>query len=353
MSELLKVVSVDKYYESFQALKDVSFSVEENEFLTILGPSGCGKTSMLRCIAGFESIQSGDIVLKNQSIIAVPADKRDVNTVFQNYALFPHLNVFDNIIYGPKMKKSLPKKDFDKAVDTVLDLVAMTPYKYQSVQKLSGGQKQRIAIARALINKPSLLLLDEPLGALDLQLRKHMQTELRNIQKQSNTSFIYVTHDQDEALNMSDRIMIMNQGSIQQIATPNEAYYRPKNLFVAEFLGERNIIEVDLNHDFTVNITGQPFSVYHDFPTMPKQKVVLAVLKDQIKMKQEQGKIKVSISGIHVSGSQIKYSANLQNSVIEWVIYDTQCDYEVGDEVFLDWDDKAAILLPRDDQNEA
>lgn len=353
MSELLKVVSVDKYYESFQALKAVDFSVKENEFLTILGPSGCGKTSMLRCIAGFETIQSGDIFLKNESIINVPADKRDVNTVFQNYALFPHLNVFDNIIYGPKMKKSLAKSDYDKAVDAVLALVAMEPYKYQSVQKLSGGQKQRIAIARALINQPSLLLLDEPLGALDLQLRKHMQTELRNIQKKSNTSFIYVTHDQDEALNMSDRIMIMNEGSIQQIATPNEAYYRPANLFVAEFLGERNIFNVNLNQDLSVELQGQTFAVHHNFKEIPNKQVVLAIIKDQIKMNHETGKLKVKIEDIHFSGSQIKYRAKINNDVIEWIRYDTNTEYQKNETVYLDWDDKAATLLTRDDKNEA
>ena len=353
MSELLTVTAVDKYYESFQALKSVSFTVAENEFLTILGPSGCGKTSMLRCIAGFESIQSGDILLHNESIINKAAEKRDVNTVFQNYALFPHLNVFDNIIYGPRMQKSIAKKDYDQAVDHVLELVAMTEYKYQAVQKLSGGQKQRIAIARALINQPALLLLDEPLGALDLQLRKHMQHELRTIQKESNTSFIYVTHDQDEALNMSDRIMIMNHGTIQQIATPSEAYYRPENLFVASFLGERNLINVNLQDDLTIQIEGKQIEVYSKNKLNKEQNYVLAILKDQIKMNPKQGKLAVTIAAIQHSGSQIRYQSIVAGQEFEWIVYDTHTQYQLGETVYLDWDDQAAILLPRDDQNEA
>src|SRR5690554_4232160 len=242
---LLSIKNINKYYGDSHILKDVSLDINDGEFLTLLGPSGCGKTTLLRCIAGLENIQSGDILLKGRSIKNLAPNKRSVNTVFQNYALFPHMNVYDNVAYGPRIKKSFKGEALEEKVAQVLELVQMTGFEKRMPDQLSGGQMQRVAIARALINEPDILLLDEPLGALDLKLRKYMQTELAELQKQTKTTFIYVTHDQEEALNMSDRIVIMNEGDILQIGSPREVYNNSNSLFVADFIGDRNIKEVE------------------------------------------------------------------------------------------------------------
>ena len=202
---LLKLININKYYGDSHILKDISLDINDGEFLTLLGPSGCGKTTLLRCIAGLVSIESGDILLRGESIKDLPANKRNVNTVFQNYALFPHLNVYDNVAYGPRIRKSMNETKLKRRVAEVLEMVQMSGYEERRPHQLSGGQMQRVAIARALINEPDILLLDEPLGALDLKLRKYMQTELAQLQKQTGTTFVYVTHDQEEAL-MSDRL---------------------------------------------------------------------------------------------------------------------------------------------------
>ena len=237
------------------ALDDVSLQIKKGEFVTILGPSGCGKTTLLRCIAGFQVATEGDILLNGEDVTTMPPHLRDVNTVFQKYALFPHLNVFDNVAFGLKLKKE-DKKVIEKKVKQALKTVGMTDYEYRDVDSLSGGQQQRVAIARALVCDPDVVLLDEPLGALDLKLRKDMQIELKKIQQKTKKTFVYVTHDQEEALTMSDRVVVMNNGVIAQIGTPTDIYNEPSNAFVADFIGEANIINGVMLDDCKVEILG-------------------------------------------------------------------------------------------------
>ncbi len=238
---IVALKGVNKWYGTNHVVKDLDLEVAEGEFLTLLGPSGCGKTTTLRMIAGFEDASSGRIEVQGEGVDEKEPYQRDVNTVFQSYSLFPHMNVFDNIAYGPRIKKR-PKDEIERDVEEMLRLVQMTGYEKRKPDALSGGQKQRIAIARALINNPRVLLLDEPLGALDLKLRKQMQIELKRLQKKLGITFIYVTHDQEEAMSMSDRIAVMKEGIILQIDKPTEIYDRPNCRFVADFIGESNII---------------------------------------------------------------------------------------------------------------
>ena len=250
---LIDLIKINKTFNGDAILHDVDLYIRKNEFLTILGPSGCGKTTTLRIIGGFEQATSGDLLFKNKSILNLPPHKRPLNTVFQKYALFPNMNVFENVAFGLKIKK-MDKKIIETKVKKMLDLVNLPDFENRDVSSLSGGQQQRIAIARALVNEPEVLLLDEPLGALDLKLRKEMQTELKNMQKNLGITFIYVTHDQEEALAMSDTITIMNKGEIQQIGTPEAIYNEPKNAFVGNFIGASNIVDGFMEKDFEVKI---------------------------------------------------------------------------------------------------
>ena len=256
---IIEVNNVSKQFEDGKfALDNVSLSVEKGEFVTILGPSGCGKTTLLRCIAGFQVATSGDILLKGEDITQTPPHKRPVNTVFQKYALFPHLNVFDNVAFGLKLKK-FDKTTIMRKVKQALKTVGMTDYEYRDVDSLSGGQQQRVAIARAIVNQPEVLLLDEPLAALDLKMRKDMQLELKEMHKKLGITFIYVTHDQEEALTLSDRVVVMNEGKIQQIGTPTDIYNEPVNCFVADFIGESNILNGTMIRDRRVEFCDQEF----------------------------------------------------------------------------------------------
>lgn len=238
------------------ALNDVSLQVKKGEFVTILGPSGCGKTTLLRCIAGFQVATSGDILLNGADVTQTPPHKRPVNTVFQKYALFPHLNVFDNVAFGLKLK-GVEKAKMEKRVKQALKTVGLTDYEDRNVNSLSGGQQQRVAIARAIVNEPEVLLLDEPLAALDLKMRHDMQIELKQMHKQLGITFIYVTHDQEEALTLSDRVVVMSEGRIQQVGTPTDIYNEPQNCFVADFIGESNILSGFMVKDKLVRIKGQ------------------------------------------------------------------------------------------------
>ena len=231
---------VNKYFGENHVLKDINLEIEEGEFLTLLGPSGCGKTTTLRLIAGFEDATDGIIEVQGDRVEDKEAYERDVNTVFQSYALFPHMTVYDNIGYGLKVKK-VPKEEIKERVREMLELVQLMGFEGRKPDAMSGGQKQRVAIARALINNPKVLLLDEPLGALDLKLRKQMQIELKRLQQMLNITFVYVTHDQEEAMTMSDRIAVMKDGIIEQLASPREIYNKPATKFVADFIGESNI----------------------------------------------------------------------------------------------------------------
>ena len=256
---IIEVKHVSKQFEDGKfALNDVSLSVKKGEFVTILGPSGCGKTTLLRCIAGFQVATSGDILLNGQDVTQTPPHKRPVNTVFQKYALFPHLNVFENIAFGLKLK-GFDKATINRKVKAALKTVGLTDYEDRDTDSLSGGQQQRVAIARAIVNQPEVLLLDEPLAALDLKMRHDMQMELKEMHKQLGITFIYVTHDQEEALTLSDRVVVMSEGRIQQIGTPTDVYNEPQNCFVADFIGESNILTGTMVHDRLVRFCGHDF----------------------------------------------------------------------------------------------
>ena len=252
----LKNISVS--FDDEQILKSISLDIKDKEFITFLGPSGCGKTTTLRLIAGFLQPDEGDIIFDNKKINDVPAHKRQVNTIFQRYALFPHLNVYENIAFGLRIKK-MKENEIKARVNEMLELVNLSGLENRSIDTLSGGQQQRVAIARAIANHPRVLLLDEPLAALDLKLRKDMQKELKKIQQQLGITFIFVTHDQEEALTMSDRVIVMDSGKIQQIGTPQDIYNEPENAFVADFIGESNILDGKMLKDYYVEFSGNRF----------------------------------------------------------------------------------------------
>ena len=354
---LLSLININKYFDDSHILKDISFDIENGEFLTLLGPSGCGKTTILRCIAGLEDIDSGDILLNGNSIKDLAPNKRNVNTVFQNYALFPHLNIYDNIAYGPRVKKSMSEQELKEKVSDFLHLVQMSGYEERMIHQLSGGQNQRIAIARALINEPDILLLDEPLGALDLKLRKHMQMELAHLQKQTKTTFIYVTHDQEEALSISDRIAVMNEGKIQQLGTPREVYNNPSNLFVADFIGDRNMKRVEVlekDQEYSKiklgnNIINIRCSDNADCPEPHPKYAMLAIHMDKMKISCDEtsNSLAGKVLSIHYAGSQIRTELDVDGENLIVIEYQNDdCDYEIGELVYISWEDSGAILLP-------
>ena len=252
---LIEIKNLTKEYDGDIVLKGIDLTIHENEFVTLLGPSGCGKTTLLRIIGGFDTPTSGEVEFNGKDLIQIPSYKREINTVFQKYALFPHLNVFDNIAFGLRMK-NVPEAEVTERVNRMLKMIKLTDYAKRSIDSLSGGQQQRIAIARALVNRPKVLLLDEPLGALDLKLRQDMQYELKEIQREMGITFIFVTHDQEEALTMSDTIVVLNDGLIQQIGTPVDIYNEPRNRFVANFIGESNIVNATMIEDYKVEFEG-------------------------------------------------------------------------------------------------
>lgn len=255
---IIELRNLTKSYNDTVVVDAINLLIRENEFITLLGPSGCGKTTTLRMIGGFEDPNDGDIFFEGTRINNVPPYKRNINTVFQKYALFTHMNVYENIAFGLRIKK-VPNDEMKKRVQRMLKLVDLEGFEKRHVDSLSGGQQQRVAIARALVNEPKVLLLDEPLGALDLKLRKEMQIELMDMQKNVGITFIYVTHDQEEALTMSDTVVVMNNGVIQQVGSPVDIYNEPENRFVADFIGESNILEGIMHEDFLVSFSGRKF----------------------------------------------------------------------------------------------
>ncbi len=320
--KIIEFRHVHKEYDEDIILKDISFEVEQGKFYTLLGPSGCGKTTILRLIAGFTEVDRGEVFFEGKKINHLPANQRRVNTVFQDYALFPHLNVFDNIAFGLSIKK-LPKKQIEQKVKEVLRLVQLVGFENREISEMSGGQRQRVAIARALANEPEVLLLDEPLSALDLKLRTDMQYELRELQKRLGITFIFVTHDQEEALAMSDEIFVMNQGEIVQSGTPVDIYDEPINRFVADFIGESNIVKGTMVADGLVEFVGKRFECVDG--GMKKNEAVEIVLRpeDLTITSVEKGKLKAKVDtqlfrGVHYE--IICYDED-QN---EWMVHSTK-----------------------------
>ena len=280
MEKLIELKNISKAFDGETVLDNISLTIHDNEFITLLGPSGCGKTTTLRIIGGFIYPDEGDVVFMGNRINDVPPHKRNVNTVFQRYALFPHLNVFENVAF-PLREKKLPKKEIQEKVEKMLKMVMLSGFAHRRVTSLSGGQQQRVAIARALVNEPKVLLLDEPLAALDLKLRKDMQQELKRIQRETGITFIFVTHDQEEALSMSDTIVVMSEGKIQQIGTPTDIYNEPENAFVADFIGESNIVDGVMLEDFRVSFGGQVFSCL-DSGFAPREPVDVVIRPEDV-----------------------------------------------------------------------
>ena len=329
---IISFTDVVKRYDDETILKGVSFEIEEGKFYTLLGPSGCGKTTILRIIAGFSEASEGDVYFEGKRINDVPANQRQVNTVFQDYALFPHMNVFENVAFGLKIKK-LQKNKIKEKVEEALRLVRLAGYENREISEMSGGQRQRVAIARAIVNEPKVLLLDEPLSALDLKLRTDMQYELRELQQRLGITFIFVTHDQEEALAMSDEIFVLNQGEIVQSGTPVDIYDEPINNFVADFIGESNIIKATMIDDYLIEIVGKQFECV-DGGMRKNEPVEIVIRPEDLSLTTvEQGKLVARVDtqlfrGVHYE--IICYDAEGN----EWMVHSTRKAQE-GSEVGL------------------
>ena len=337
MEKIISLENVALAFDDEPILNNINLDIYDKEFVTLLGPSGCGKTTTLRIIGGFLEPDSGNVIFDGKKINNLPPHKRNINTVFQRYALFPHLNVYDNIAFGLRVKK-MQEDEIRTRVGEMLKLVNLTGFEKRSVQRLSGGQQQRVAIARALINRPKVLLLDEPLGALDLKLRKEMQIELKRIQQSLEITFIYVTHDQEEALTMSDTVVVMNKGDIQQIGTPQDIYNEPVNAFVADFIGESNIIDGVMTDDFKVSVNG------HEFTCLDKgfgknEKVDVVIRPEDIDIvPPEQGMLCGVVTSVTFMGVHNEIIVDING--FKWMIQTTdpaQVDQKIG--IFLEPDD--------------
>lgn len=330
-NKLIELKNLTKNFEDQQVLRGINLDIHENEFLTLLGPSGCGKTTTLRIIAGFEEPSDGEVLFNGIDISGVPPYKREVNTVFQKYALFPHMNVFENIAFGLNIKK-MDKGVIRQKVERMLKLVGLSGFGSRNVTLLSGGQQQRVAIARALVNEPKVLLLDEPLGALDAKMRKDMQRELKKIQQEVGITFIYVTHDQEEALSMSDTVVVMNDGEIQQIGSPTDIYNEPENRFVAQFIGESNIIEGTMLKDYLVEFDGIQFEcVDKGFEDNEPIEVVLRP-EDLDIVSPDQAKLTGTVRSVTFKG--VHYEILVETTQRTYMIHTTDFA-EVGREVGL------------------
>ena len=327
--ELIRLTNLTMEFDGEKILDNFNLYINDHEFITLLGPSGCGKTTTLRIIGGFLSPTSGDVFFDGKRINDVPAYKRQINTVFQRYALFPHLDVYDNIAFGLRIAK-LSEDEIDERVQEMLDIVSLRGFENRKVTQLSGGQQQRVAIARALVNRPKVLLLDEPLGALDLRLRKDMQNELKRIQQETNITFIYVTHDQEEALSMSDTIVVMDKGHIQQIGRPEDIYNEPKNAFVADFIGESNILDGVMIEDYCVEFFGRKFQCL-DKGFAPKEPVDVVIRPEDIDfVEPAQAHLMGTVTSITFKGMQ--YDIIVDFKGFKWLIQTT--DYQpVGQRV--------------------
>ena len=318
--ELIRLVDCTMAFDGETVLDSINLYINNKEFLTLLGPSGCGKTTTLRIIGGFLKPTSGDVLFDGVRINDIPPYKRQVNTVFQKYALFPHLDVYDNIAFGLRNHK-VPEDEIDERVTEMLEVVSLKGFENRKVTSLSGGQQQRVAIARALVNRPKVLLLDEPLGALDLRLRKDMQQELKRIQQQMEITFIYVTHDQEEALAMSDTVVVMNEGIIQQIGTPEDIYNEPKNAFVADFIGESNILDGVMLEDYRVRFFGRVFECV-DKGFAPNEPVDVVIRPEDIDIvPKDQGHLVGTVTGVTFKG--LNYDIIVEFKGFKWLIQTT------------------------------
>ncbi len=318
--ELIRLRNIRMAFDDEVVLNDLNLYINDKEFLTLLGPSGCGKTTTLRIIGGFTTPVSGDVLFDGVRINDVPPYQRQINTVFQKYALFPHLNVYENIAFGLRMQK-LPEAEIKERVMEMLETVSLKGFEHRRPEALSGGQQQRVAIARALVNRPKVLLLDEPLAALDLKLRKDMQIELKRIQQQVGITFIYVTHDQEEALTMSDTIVVMDKGSIQQIGTPEDIYNEPKNAFVADFIGESNIIDGIMPEDNVVQMYGRRFPCL-DGGFAPNEAVDVVIRPEDIDIVPvEQGQLTGTVTSVTFKGMQYDIIVDFRG--FKWLIQTT------------------------------
>ena len=336
MKKIIELKNITKSFDGEVVLDHINLDIYDNEFLTLLGPSGCGKTTTLRLIGGFTTPDEGDIIFMGENINELPPYKRNVNTVFQRYALFPHLNVFENVAF-PLREKKVPRDEIDQRVNEMLSMVALTGFEHRSVTSLSGGQQQRVAIARALISRPKVLLLDEPLGALDLKLRKDMQQELKKIQKAMGITFVFVTHDQEEALSMSDTVVVMSEGRIQQIGTPIDIYNEPQNAFVADFIGESNILDGVMLADYKVNFSGHTFDCV-DAGFEKRENVDVVIRPEDVDIVSvEKGMLKGVVASVTFLG--VHYEIIVDIGGIKWMIQTTD---------FVDVDEHIGLYIEPD-----
>jgi spermidine/putrescine transport system ATP-binding protein len=360
LSPLIQIKNLNKAYGKHVILKNLSFDIFPGEFLTLLGPSGCGKTTLLKIISGFESPTDGEVIIENVLVNNLPPQKRNVHTIFQNYALFPHMNVFENVAFALRCKKVNNQIVHQKVLEA-LKLVELSAFKDRNIQELSGGQQQRVAIARAIINQPKILLLDEPLSSLDYRLRKKMQIELKNLQKQLNMTFIFVTHDQEEALTMSDRIIIFNQGKIEQIGTPYDIYENPHNLYVAKFIGETNIFNITVqsmtNEHIYTKIAGIPICCKRPPNVCNGDPMHLLVRPENISVYHADqiddlsNKLIGKIIDITYKGPTIDLNVLLESGQIvstsEFFDEDHEkIEYKLNEKVYLEWPIGWEVLLP-------
>ena len=352
-SSIVSLKNVEKWFGENHVVKNMNLEIQEGECLTLLGPSGCGKTTTLRMIAGFEDASSGTIEVQGVRVEEMEPFQRDVNTVFQNYSLFPHMTVFENVAYGPSIKK-IPKEQIKKSVSEMLELVQMSGYESRKPDELSGGQKQRVAIARALINQPRVLLLDEPLGALDMKLRRQMQIELKRLQKKLGITFVYVTHDQEEAMTMSDRIAVMSDGLILQIDNPVEIYEKPKSRFVADFIGESNIFEgkIKTMEDGILHAEcKQGDCLLYGKGFEAEEEIYISVRPEYLmlsKEKQEGFSLKAKIIDYVFMGTLVKAILLTEDGKeIKYSRFEKNQSLDIGDEVYLYWDYDKGVAIKK------
>ena len=340
---IIELRHISKQFGDEKVLDDISLNIKDKEFITFLGPSGCGKTTMLRIIAGFLEADNGQVIFEGKDINALPPHKRQVNTIFQRYQLFPHLNVYENIAFGLRNKR-MKEREISKKVEEMLALVNLRGFQRRDIASLSGGQQQRVAIARALAVDPRVLLLDEPLAALDLKLRKDMQVELKNIQKRLGITFVFVTHDQQEALSMSDTVVVMNEGKIQQIGTPLDIYNEPKNAFVADFIGESNILDGVMLDDFKAKFSGAVFQCLDKGFAVNESVDIVVRPEDVDVVPVEKGEITGVITSNTFKGIHFEMIVDIQN--FKWMIQTTDY-YPVGTRIGIEIEPDAIHVMKK------